>query len=246
MAPAPTVQGRSAALAGCAVPSACTCCIMRHAFPNSLVVTSIGGTSEPAIRPWTKASFPLSGLVKTPGRGGLTAIAKRVFERRTSLRLRQMPSSRIRIGPDKQRITGGCQCGAVRYTIGRLGKASICHCRMCQKAFGSFFAPLVEAHEVVWTREARTIFRSSKTNWRGFCKACGTPLTYEFDGVLEISIGSLDNPDLACPEVQVNATYRRACVRDLAHLPEKSAADKRLDDVWNASVVSFQHPDHDS
>jgi hypothetical protein len=34
-------------------------------------------------------------------------------------------------------ITGGCQCGAVRYRIeGDLGRASICHCRMCQKAFG--------------------------------------------------------------------------------------------------------------
>ncbi len=42
------------------------------------------------------------------------------------------------------RITGGCQCGAVRYAIsGELGRASICHCRMCQKAFGSFFGPLV-------------------------------------------------------------------------------------------------------
>ena len=31
--------------------------------------------------------------------------------------------------------TGGCQCGAVRFRIeGALGRASICHCRMCQKA----------------------------------------------------------------------------------------------------------------
>ncbi|MEQ8373768.1 MAG: GFA family protein, partial [Roseibium aggregatum] len=31
--------------------------------------------------------------------------------------------------------TGGCQCGALRFKVeGPLGEASICHCRMCQKA----------------------------------------------------------------------------------------------------------------
>ena len=41
-------------------------------------------------------------------------------------------------------LSGGCQCGAVRYRVtGPLIDPSICHCRMCQKAFGSLFAPLV-------------------------------------------------------------------------------------------------------
>ncbi|HET7714155.1 MAG TPA: GFA family protein, partial [Bauldia sp.] len=31
-------------------------------------------------------------------------------------------------------FTGGCQCGAVRFRVAALGRASICHCRMCQKA----------------------------------------------------------------------------------------------------------------
>ena len=31
--------------------------------------------------------------------------------------------------------TGGCQCGAVRFRVaGPLRHASICNCRMCQKA----------------------------------------------------------------------------------------------------------------
>ncbi len=44
------------------------------------------------------------------------------------------------------RFTGGCQCGAVRFACESLGRASLCHCRMCQKAFGSYFAPLATAH----------------------------------------------------------------------------------------------------
>ncbi len=40
--------------------------------------------------------------------------------------------------------TGGCQCGAVRYRVeGTLGDPHLCHCRMCQKASGNFYLPLV-------------------------------------------------------------------------------------------------------
>lgn len=143
-------------------------------------------------------------------------------------------------------VSGGCQCGAVRFSIGRLGKASICHCRMCQKAFGGLFAPLVEAYDIVWTRGERSIFQSSKTNWRGFCSNCGTPLTYEFDGGTEIAIGTLDDPDFAQPEVQVNARYRRQCFEGLHGLPEKSLELQEADESWNETVVSNQHPDHDT
>ena len=39
-------------------------------------------------------------------------------------------------------FTGGCQCGAVRYRVeGPVKHASICNCRMCQKALGNFIAP---------------------------------------------------------------------------------------------------------
>ena len=31
-------------------------------------------------------------------------------------------------------LTGGCQCGAVRYALyAAPDRAGICHCRMCQK-----------------------------------------------------------------------------------------------------------------
>ncbi|MEM8653532.1 MAG: GFA family protein [Pseudomonadota bacterium] len=148
----------------------------------------------------------------------------------------------------EQNVTGGCQCGAVRFSIRKLGKASICHCRMCQKAFGNLFAPLVEVapDDITWTRGARSIFHSSNTNWRGFCKTCGTPLSYEFDGGVEIAIGALDTPDVAAPEVQVNARYARECFAGLNTLPEKPEDLRSADEEWNATVVSHQHPDHET
>ncbi len=143
-------------------------------------------------------------------------------------------------------LTGGCQCGAIRYRIGRLGCASICHCRMCQKAFGGFFGPLVSAYDVEWTRGERSCFHSSNRNWRGFCAQCGTPLTYEFDGGIEIAIGSLDAPERAAPSVQVNPADKCSFFDGLADLPEKPAGEKAEDEAWNDGVISHQHPDHDT
>ena len=91
--------------------------------------------------------------------------------------------------------SGGCQCGAVRFHVsGKLGRPSICHCRMCQKAFGSFFGPLVTADHahLEWTRGAPTLFRSSAKVRRGFCNKCGTPLTYHLKEGVEIAIGAFD------------------------------------------------------
>ena len=82
----------------------------------------------------------------------------------------------------------------------KLGRASICHCRMCQKAFGGFYGPLVTAHDLVWTRGAPKHFQSSNKVRRGFCAECGTPLTYEYDGGIELAIGAFDEPERAAPD----------------------------------------------
>lgn len=147
-------------------------------------------------------------------------------------------------------ITGGCQCGAVRYKAVELGRASICHCRMCQKAFGGFFGPLVSAKGLEWTRGVRSVFHSSNRNWRGFCSKCGTQLTYEFESEsgegVELSIGSLDNPDLAPPVVQVNLDAKRHFVDSLFELPGVEPMQLESDGAWNQGVISNQHPDFDT
>ena len=100
---------------------------------------------------------------------------------------------------DNDMTAGGCQCGAVRYRIaGPLGDAGFCHCRMCQKAFGSFGAPLVSvaSDRLQWTRGTPATFRSSPIVHRGFCRDCGTPLFMQEAGdhSIDIAIGTLDDP----------------------------------------------------
>ena len=139
--------------------------------------------------------------------------------------------------------SGGCQCGAVRYRIAELGRATICHCRMCQKAFGGFFGPLVTAKGIAWTRGSPTCFASSNKVKRGFCAQCGTPLSYDWGGDLEISIGSLDNPEAAAPVLQVNPADRLSFFGSLHALSVRKNPDAVSD--FMADIVNHQHPDHD-
>lgn len=139
--------------------------------------------------------------------------------------------------------SGGCQCGAVRYRIAELGRATICHCRMCQKAFGSFFGPLVTARGIEWTRGAPATWASSNKVKRGFCAQCGTPLSYDWGGELEIAIGTLDNPEAAAPVLQVNPADRLSFFASLHGLPVRQNSPEAT--AFIAGIVNNQHPDHD-
>jgi hypothetical protein len=145
--------------------------------------------------------------------------------------------------------TGGCQCGAIRYRItGELLDPHICHCRMCQKAFGSFFAPLVGAKPdgFEWTCGKPTVYRSSTYAERGFCPSCGTPLTYRAMGrdKISVSIGSLDEPERARPGRQYGVEGRMPWFHELADLPG-STTQNNIPAETMAGIKSNQHPDHD-
>jgi hypothetical protein len=53
---------------------------------------------------------------------------------------------------------------------------------MCQKAFGSYFAPLagVPPEDFAWVKGTPGVFRSSAAAERGFCRDCGTPLFFRY------------------------------------------------------------------
>jgi len=145
---------------------------------------------------------------------------------------------------------GGCQCGAVRFHITTcLGPASICHCRMCQKAFGGFFGPLVSVIDggVEWTRGGPAHFASSNFVRRGFCKDCGTPLTFEHgkDGV-EIAIGALDDPGAVAPVSQLAHDAAVPCFDQLHMLYKRDVTDGAANKDKGEELVSYQHPDRDT
>ncbi len=152
-------------------------------------------------------------------------------------------------------VTGGCQCGAVRYALHTApGHAHLCHCRMCQKATGNYFAPfaIVPAAAFALTRGSLATFRSSDYVERGFCRDCGTPLTFRYlQGPTDVSItlGSLDDPTVVVPQHSNSIEAAMPFLAILGSLPGRTTAE------WSAGheaelegirLTNHQHPDHDT
>lgn len=142
-------------------------------------------------------------------------------------------------------MTGGCQCGAVRYELFQPPESTVCHCRMCQKAVGGLFAALskVKISNFAWTRGYPATFQSSSAAERHFCAACGTPLTFHYlDGdAIEVTTGSLDNPAIVPITKNFGTESRLPWIGLLAlgQLPDSPTSDGR-------EVVSRQHPDRET
>jgi hypothetical protein len=146
--------------------------------------------------------------------------------------------------------TGGCQCGAVRFALyAEPGNPHICHCRMCQKQFGSFFAPLcnVPLADFAWTRGTPGAFRSSQAVERGFCRDCGTPLSFRYldQPRISVAIGALDDPRRVAPAKAYGLESRMPWFDSLPGLPGTTTQES-VPEPMRPRLASRQHPDHDT
>ena len=100
-------------------------------------------------------------------------------------------------------VTGGCLCGAVRYTISAPVTAlRACHCRNCQKSSGSggTVNAVVPEDSFRITQGATRSYqdaatRSGRTLSRHFCGDCGSPIYSHRNpkpGFVVVRAGSLD------------------------------------------------------
>jgi hypothetical protein len=105
--------------------------------------------------------------------------------------------------------TGGCLCGTVRY-LARADPIRVvnCHCGVCRRVSGAAFMTFVHfpMSTFAWTGAEPTRYRSSHDAERGFCAVCGSTLSMH-EAVLadrvQVSLGSLDRPDLVRPDDHV-------------------------------------------
>ena len=152
----------------------------------------------------------------------------------------------------KESMYGGCQCGAIRFRAGSLlENPHVCHCRMCQKAVGNFFAALVGVplDDFEWTRGTPSVFRSSELVERGFCWNCGTPLFFKHDHNqhISMSIGSFDQPESIPLNFQLGMEGRLPQVDQLADLKDYGTTEEAdPEGTPGIKTTNRQHPDHET
>jgi hypothetical protein len=95
---------------------------------------------------------------------------------------------------------------------------------MCQKASGAPFMAFVRfpAHQVKWSTPP-DVLASSNLVERGFCRNCGTPLSYrQLDGPnISLTINSLDDPESVRPEMRFSAEMEVSWCGSLSTLPTR-------------------------
>jgi hypothetical protein len=100
--------------------------------------------------------------------------------------------------------TGGCLCGAVRYTVSCEPLwVAVCHCRNCQKQAGSALSVVAGFPRSALAIEGElTTFEdrgtSGQTVYRRFCGRCGSPVVTdtpraEAADLIFIKAGTLDD-----------------------------------------------------
>jgi hypothetical protein len=94
-------------------------------------------------------------------------------------------------------LNGSCNCGAVRFTVSeRPTEASACHCTLCRKQSGHYFAGanVPKAAIALTGAEHLTWYAASEKVRRGFCSRCGCWLFWEpvFRDWIGVALGAID------------------------------------------------------
>ena len=124
-------------------------------------------------------------------------------------------------------LSGSCLCGAVAYESGPLTTPiGLCHCRTCQKAHASAYAPTARAKkdQFKWVigGDVVTYFESTPGKKRWFCPKCGTHLMAAWDQYDEVilRVGSLDTELDATPAVHIWMSHANPMLEPPPGAPE--------------------------
>jgi hypothetical protein len=109
-------------------------------------------------------------------------------------------------------LTGGCQCGALRYEIAAEPLAFyVCHCTECRRQSASAFGL-----SILFRQDALRITLGALKEWRRptasggalacrFCPDCGTRICHEApgEGIVSLKSGTLDDPGRFAPAAHI-------------------------------------------
>lgn len=97
---------------------------------------------------------------------------------------------------------GSCLCGAVTFEVaGELPPPDACHCSMCRKWSGHYYASTDVPRTALTLHGAERVtwFQSSEKVRRGFCASCGSslffdPLDQAKHAWIGVSMGAFEPP----------------------------------------------------
>ncbi|MBD0415587.1 GFA family protein [Oryzicola mucosus] len=109
-----------------------------------------------------------------------------------------------------QQFTGGCLCGKVRLVAtGQPYRVGLCHCLDCRKHHGALFYAAA-----IFPKDAVTIEGETRDyGGRAFCPNCGSSVFGRSADEIEVTLGTLDEPDQFMP------TYESWTIRRESWLP---------------------------
>ena len=109
---------------------------------------------------------------------------------------------------------GGCLCGAIRYRVsGKPVAATLCHCRDCRRASGGTNVAwaVFDSADFEWLNGYPGAYSSSPGKEWLYCRDCGSLIGYrrsERPTHMDVATGTLDNPDLYPPTVEIWVTEK--------------------------------------
>lgn len=122
-------------------------------------------------------------------------------------------------------MTGGCQCGAIRYEItGDPINHSLCHCSDCRRSAGALMVGwAMMKHDQLAVSGEPAVFASSEHARRHFCIQCGTGLFYtnaeNLPNMVDVQTGTLDEPEKYPAQAHIQTAERLLWMASAHELP---------------------------
>ena len=142
-------------------------------------------------------------------------------------------------------ITGGCQCGAVRYALSIAPNVYACHCRECQRQSGSAFGMSIPVRraDLTLTGALATWERPAESGARticSFCPTCGTRIHHASSRSRErvtLKAGTLDDTSVLKPRAHLWTRSKQPWVALDPALPSEATQPGDLR-AWREEIMA--------
>jgi hypothetical protein len=125
--------------------------------------------------------------------------------------------------PTHEQLTGGCDCGAVRYRLeSRPMFVHCCHCRWCQRESGASFAlnALIETDRIMRLGREPEMVHTPSASGLGQqiarCPSCRIAVWSHHAGagpiIAFVRVGTLDEPDRLPPDIHIFPSTTTAAI----------------------------------